>query len=108
VKDEDASKAADALKREFHDDFYTKDVDHVAVERDIAVISIIGQDLSQFDRPYSALVRNDITPILFNNTVTGKNVSLVVRQDQVKKALNVIHGQIFGFSKNVNIAVFGH
>src|SRR5690606_9169589 len=41
-------------------------------------------------------------------TVTGKNVSLVVKKDQLHKALNVIHGEIFGISKKINIAIFGH
>src|SRR5690606_22160075 len=44
----------------------------------------------------------------FNNTVTGKNVSLVVKKNQLHKAMNVIHGEIFGISKKINIAIFGH
>ncbi|MCC9042438.1 bifunctional aspartate kinase/homoserine dehydrogenase I [Myroides sp. M-43] len=108
VEDKDADKAADALNREFSNDFYTRDVNSISIIRDLAVISIIGQNLSTFDKPYAALVKNKIVPILFNNTVTGKNVSLVVRKEEAKKALNVIHGQIFGIAKKINIAVFGH
>ena len=108
VEEKDAELAAEALHREFHKDFYTRDVNNISILKDLVVISIIGQNLSTFDRPYAALVKNKITPILFNNTVTGKNVSLVVRKAEAKKALNVIHGQIFGIAKKVNIAVFGH
>ena len=71
------------------------------------MISIIGQDLSEFHRPYNALIRNQIIPILFNNTITGKNVSLVVKKEELHKAVNVIHGQIFGIAKKINIAIFG-
>jgi homoserine dehydrogenase len=35
-------------------------------------------------------------------------VSLVVKKNQLHKALNVIHGEIFGISKKINIAIFGH
>jgi len=108
VEDKDADKAAEALNREFSNDFYTRDVNSISIIRDLTVISIIGQNLSTFDKPYAALVKNKIVPILFNNTVTGKNVSLVVRKEEAKKALNVIHGQIFGIAKKINIAVFGH
>ncbi|MEK6450451.1 MULTISPECIES: bifunctional aspartate kinase/homoserine dehydrogenase I [unclassified Myroides] len=108
VEAQDAELAAEALQKEFQNDFYTKDVNRISILKDIAVISIIGQDLSTFDKPYAALVKNKIVPILFNNTVTGKNVSLVVRKEEAKKALNVIHGQIFGIAKKINIAVFGH
>ncbi|MFD0701039.1 bifunctional aspartate kinase/homoserine dehydrogenase I [Myroides pelagicus] len=108
VEEKDADKAAEALNREFSNDFYTRDVNSISIIRDLAVISIIGQNLSTFDKPYAALVKNKIVPILFNNTVTGKNVSLVVRKEEAKKALNVVHGQIFGIAKKINIAVFGN
>lgn len=103
-----ATKAVVELEKEFENDFYSKDVNKISITDDVSVISIIGQDLSTFHKPYSALIKNKITPILFNNTVTGKNVSLVVNKTQLNKALNVIHGEIFGVSKKINIAIFGH
>ncbi|PQJ69411.1 bifunctional aspartate kinase/homoserine dehydrogenase I [Polaribacter butkevichii] len=102
-----AQEAVAALEREFENDFYSQDVNHISIVNNVAVISIIGQDLSEFHHPYNALIKNQIVPVLFNNTVTGKNVSLVVRKDQLHKAVNVIHGQVFGVTKKINIAVFG-
>lgn len=107
----DADKATLAmieLEKEFENDFYSKDVNRITITDDVSVISIIGQDLSTFHKPYTALIKNKIVPILFNNTVTGKNVSLVVKKSQLNRALNVIHGEIFGVSKKINIAIFGH
>ncbi len=103
-----ATKAMIELEKEFENDFYSKDVNKITVTDDVSVISIIGQDLSTFHKPYTALIKNKIVPILFNNTVTGKNVSLVVKKSQLHKALNVIHGEIFGVAKKINIAIFGH
>lgn len=103
-----ASKAIIALEREFENDFYLQDINKISVVDDVSVISIIGQDLSTFHKPFNALIKNQITPLLFNNTITGENVSLVVKKSQLHKALNVIHGEIFGVSKKINIAVFGH
>jgi len=103
-----AARAMIELEREFENDFYAKDVNKISVIDSVSVISIIGQDLSTFHKPYSALIKNKIIPILFNNTVTGKNVSLVVEKQHFHKALNVIHGEIFGVSKKINIAIFGH
>ncbi|MDU8885802.1 bifunctional aspartate kinase/homoserine dehydrogenase I [Yeosuana sp. MJ-SS3] len=107
----DATKASDAviaLEQEFENDFYSKDVNNISIIDNVSVISIIGQDLSTFHKPFNALIRNQIIPLLFNNTVTGSNVSLVVKKQELHKALNVIHGEIFGISKKVNLAVFGH
>ena len=103
-----ATQAVVALEREFESDFYSQDVNKIDVVDDVAVISIVGIELSSFHKPFNALIKNQITPILFNNTVTGKNVSLVVKKTQLHKAVNVIHGEVFGISKKINIAVFGH
>ncbi|WP_242499175.1 bifunctional aspartate kinase/homoserine dehydrogenase I [Flavobacterium sp. 140616W15] len=108
VATDKATTAMIELEKEFENDFYSKDVNQITVTDNVSVISIIGQDLSTFHKPYTALIKNKIVPILFNNTVTGKNVSLVVKKSELHKALNVIHGEIFGVSKKINIAVFGH
>ncbi len=103
-----AKNAKKALENEFRSDFKTNDINAIKVIDEVSVISIIGQDLSTFHKPYNALIKNQIVPLLFNNTVSGKNVSLVVKKTDLHKALNVMHGQIFGISKKVNLAIFGH
>ena len=103
-----ATQAVIALEQEFENDFYSQDVHKIDVVDDVSVISIIGLALSDFHKPFNALIKNQITPLLFNNTFTGKNVSLVVKKDQLLKAANVIHGEVFNSSKKVNLAIFGH
>ena len=100
-------KAKKILEDEFKNEFQSKDVSQIYVNENVSVISIIGQSLYSFNQPYSALIKNHITPILINNTVTGENVCLVVKKSDLNKAVNVIHGEIFGVSKNINIAIFG-
>lgn len=103
-----AIAAKTALESEFENDFHSKDVNMITVMDNVSVVSIVGQDLSTFHKPYNALIKNQIIPLLFNNTVSGKNVSLVLKKSDLKKALNVMHGQIFGISKKVNLVIFGH
>lgn len=108
VKSSKAQKAKKALDKEFSGDYKSKDINIIKVVDDVSVVSIVGQDLSTFHKPYNALIKNQIVPLLFNNTISGKNVSIVVHKSDLHKALNVIHGQIFGISKKVNLAIFGH
>ena len=103
-----AKNARIALEREFENDFFSQDVHKIDIIKNVSVISLIGIDLRLFHKPFNALIKNQIVPILFNNTVTGKNISLVVKKSQLHKALNVIHGEIFGISRKINIAIFGH
>ena len=107
VASKDAKLAKTAIDEEFSHDFYTNDVSSVSIVDDVAVISIVGQPLSTFHHPYNALIRNQIVPLLINNAVTGKNVSLVLKTEKLHKALNVIHGEIFGVSRRINLVIFG-
>jgi hypothetical protein len=43
----------DRIREEFENDFYSKDVNKITVVDNVSVISIIGQDLSTFHKPYS-------------------------------------------------------
>ena len=108
VNSNNALKAKRALDAEFESDYEAKDINMITVLDEVSVISIVGQDLSTFHTPYNALIKNQVVPLLFNNTVSGKNVSLVVKKSDLNKALNVMHGQIFGISKKINLAIFGH
>lgn len=103
-----AEKAVQSLHEEFEKDFNSKDINNIEVNYDVAVISIIGQHLKDFHKPFNTLIKNHVVPLLFNNTVTGRNVSLVVQKSQLYKGINVIHGEIFGVVKKVNLAIFGH
>jgi aspartokinase/homoserine dehydrogenase 1 len=103
-----ASEALIGLEKEFEIDLYKKDVTKISVDDFVDVISIIGQDLNTFHKTYKALIRNTIIPVLFNNTTSGKNISLVLRKKDTKRALNIIDGEIFGVTKKINIIVFGH
>lgn len=107
VSNQDAELAKVALEEEFESDFYTKDVSEVSIVKNVGVISIVGQNMATFHKPYNALIRNQIIPLLINNAVTGNNVSVVVHNHQLQKALNVIHGEIFSISKRVNLVIFG-
>lgn len=102
-----AKEAIEILENEFENDVSTNDVNRISVVNDVAIISIIGQDLSEFHHSYNSLIKNQVIPLLFNNSLTGKNVSLVIKKEQLHKAVNVIHGQVFGNVKKVNIAIFG-
>ena len=107
VDSNDALLAKEILEQEFALDIKMKDVNRIFIKDDLSIVSIIGQNLSNFHRSYNALSINKIKPILINNTVTGDNICLVLEEKDLHKAVNVIHGQIFGVSTNINVAIFG-
>ena len=107
INQKNSTEAISTLKKEFENDIDLHDVNKISIIENMAAISIIGQDLSKFHYSYQSLITNQIIPLLFNNSITGKNVSIIVKKHELNKAVNVIHGQVFGVSKKINIAIFG-
>ncbi len=104
---EDADKAVELLREEFDKEIYTKDINQIYARKDVSVVSVIGDYLDYFDRVFQALKANKVEPILFNNSINGNNISIVVSDARTRKAVNVIHSHIFGTEKTLNVAIFG-
>ena len=107
VTNKEAHKAKQALEKEFESDVYSHDVSGVSLVEEVGVVSIVGQNLADFDKPYNALIRKQVIPLLINNSATGRNVSVVIHKKDLPKAVNVIHGEIFQISKRINLVIFG-
>ncbi|MBN1650750.1 MAG: bifunctional aspartate kinase/homoserine dehydrogenase I [Bacteroidales bacterium] len=99
--------AVSALKSEFRTEIIEKDISAITALHDVSVITVVGQNLKAFSSSYQALAKNNVDLLLINNTLNGKNISLVVKNENATKAVNIIHSQIFGVSKKINIAIFG-
>ncbi len=102
-----SSIAKEILLQEFKFELLKKDISSISVSDDVSVITIIGQKISKFSSSINYLNQNNISILLINNTINGNNISLVIKNKEVEKAVNIIHSQIFGISKNINIAIFG-
>ena len=108
VDAKDAKKAVDALNKEFAADYESKDVQSIKSIDGLSVISIIGQKMSHFNQSYNALIKNNVEPLLISNTVSGANVSIVIKDEDTNKALNIIHGELFENPKQIHLAIIGH
>ena len=85
VEAKKAQKAKKLLDLEFETDYSAKDINQITVNHEVSVISIVGVDLGTFHKPFNALAKNQVVPLLFNNTISGNNVSLVVRNTDLHK-----------------------
>ncbi len=104
---ENAQKTKETLSTEFADELNVLDISNINVNKEVVVISVIGKNLNFLDKVYGALRRNSIQPYLITNTINGEHVSLVIRKQDQKKAVNVIHSYIFGSTRKMNILHFG-
>ena len=107
VDADQVDKAHQALLKEFAKELQKEDISHISVDKEVAVISVIGSYSKFMKTVYGALVKNHTIPYLLTNTLNGKHVSIVVRHDDMIKAINVIHNHLFGVVKRLNIFHFG-
>ncbi len=107
VNQDDALITKEILYKEFESDMIAKNISSIEVVSDVSVISVVGQDLNAFEQVYRNLVKNQALPLILNTTLTGKNIGLVVKNEQLQKIINIVHSQIFGINKHVHIAIFG-
>ena len=107
IKKDKVQLAVSALKEEFRTEIKENIISKIYAIKDIAVATVIGQDLNGFSKAYTSLIDNDVNILLINNTLSGNNISLILKQEDIQKAVNLIHAQIFGVNKNINIAIVG-
>lgn len=107
VDAENASLSKEVLEAEFEREILSQDIQEIAVNNTVSVISIIGRHIDFLDKAYAALRENAIEPYLINNTMNGEHLSFVVNSSQLTKAVNVIHNHIFGVYRKINVMVVG-
>ncbi len=112
VRTEDAAKAAEVLNAEFSKEILTGAMHPMKVESGLATVAIVGENMRR--RPgvagklFGVLGRAGINVIAFAQGAAGTNISFVVRQEYLRKSLNVIHDSFFLSEYNVlNLFVCG-
>ena len=107
IPKKDSVTAKKVLLDEFKHEILIQDIQEINANEAVCVVTIIGQNIGDFSSSLDYLKQNKINILLINNTLTGNNISLIIDKKDVIKAVNVIHAQIFGAIKTINIAVVG-
>jgi homoserine dehydrogenase/predicted amino acid-binding ACT domain protein len=107
VNESDADFARDILNREFAEELNSNDISAITVNNELAIIAIIGRHNYALEKAISGLRKNRIWMYLINNSISGEHISLVVANNDLKKAVNVVHNQVFGATKTLNIVALG-
>jgi aspartokinase/homoserine dehydrogenase 1 len=103
----DISKAKQVLSKEFKKELSNNDITNIEFNEDVAVISIIGRHNFSLEKAIEGLRKNSIWLYLINNTINGEHISLVISAKNLKKAVNVVHNQVFGAVKKLNVVAIG-
>ena len=99
VQDEDADEACRVLNLEFQKEIEDGSMFPMHTDRGLATVAIVGENMKHVPgiagKLFGTLGRSGISVIAFAQGASETNISFVIKQDFLRKALNVIHDSFF-------------
>jgi aspartokinase/homoserine dehydrogenase 1 len=109
VNPSDTKKAVEAINQEFEREITFKKELKIVIERDLSIIAIVGERMKNTPgisaTLFKSLGQNGINVIATAQGSSELNISVVIKNESLKKALNVIHDGFF-LSKNKELHLF--
>jgi bifunctional aspartokinase / homoserine dehydrogenase 1 len=104
--------AKSAIDREFQNEIRNEEVDEVIVEPELAIVAVVGDGMKQSPgtsgRMFAALGKNGVNVSAIAQGSSERNISAVVRQQDVGKALQALHEAFFlSDRKLLNLFIVG-
>jgi aspartokinase/homoserine dehydrogenase 1 len=99
IESSKVKQAKAAIEKEFQYEIRGKEMDEVLVESDLAIVAIVGENMKHnpgtSGRMFSALGKNGINIRAIAQGSSELNISAVVHEQDIAKALNVLHEAFF-------------
>lgn len=99
IESTSAEKAKAALKKEFQHEIRNELIDDVHVTDGLSIVATVGDGMKHHPgtsgRMFSALGKNGINIVAIAQGSSERNISVVIRQADVAKALNALHDKFF-------------
>lgn len=103
----DSRAAERLLQQEFEKELHSDEISTIEVDDSMAIIAIVGRHNYALEKAIQVLRKNRIWMHLISNSISGEHISLVVSAKDMKKAIRVVHSQVFGVVKVLNVFAFG-
>lgn len=99
IVDKDANRAQRVINQAFEFEILNKKVKPVRVELGMSIVAVVGNYIKGHQgvsgKMFSALGRNNVNICAIAQGASESNISVVILQKDVKKALNVLHEAFF-------------
>lgn len=108
----DAEKAKATLEEEFYNELKSSKLEPIKIENEVSVVAIVGENMHQTPgiaaKMFTALGSNGINVIAIAQGSSEYNVSVVIKRNDMSKALNALHEAFFlSDTKTLNVFVTG-
>ncbi|TBX70187.1 bifunctional aspartate kinase/homoserine dehydrogenase I [Flavobacterium silvisoli] len=108
----DADKAKIAIDKTFETEITQNRVDPCIVEKDLCIVALVGESMKNHQgisgKMFSTLGKNNVNIRAIAQGASERNISVVINEKDVKKALNTLHERFFeDNTKQLNLFVIG-
>tara|TARA_R110002049_G_scaffold87533_1_gene221859 strand:- start:5641 stop:8088 length:2448 start_codon:yes stop_codon:yes gene_type:complete len=112
IEEKEAETARAAIDATFENEIELHKIDPIIVEKDLSIIALVGDNMKNHQgisgKMFSTLGKNNINIRAIAQGASEKNISAVILQSDVKKALNTLHEQFFEVkTKQLNVFITG-
>lgn len=108
----DADKAKVAINKAFEMEITQGKVDPCIVEKGLCIVALVGENMKNHQgisgKMFSTLGKNNVNIRAIAQGASERNISVVINEKDVKKALNTLHERFFeDNTKQLNLFVMG-
>ncbi|MGI9651401.1 bifunctional aspartate kinase/homoserine dehydrogenase I [Chryseobacterium sp. RLHN22] len=112
IDKKDVFNAKNAINFAFEDDLKLKRVEPVKIESDLAIVALVGENMKSRSgvsaKMFGCLGNNGINIRAIAQGSSEKNISIVISEKDIKKAVNVLHEEFFESEiKQVHLYICG-
>ncbi|MBP6180578.1 bifunctional aspartate kinase/homoserine dehydrogenase I [Flavobacterium sp.] len=112
ILNSDAEIAEDAINKAFEIEILQNKIDPCIVEKNLCIIALVGENMKNHQglsgRMFSTLGKNNVNIRAIAQGASERNISAVINERDVKKALNTLHENFFEENtKQLNLFVMG-
>ena len=112
ISSDDVDKAVETVNTAFEYEIERGKINKVTPEKDLAIIALVGDNMKSHQglsgKMFSALGKNNVNIRAIAQGASERNISTVIKKDDVKKALNILHEAFFEENiKQLNLFVMG-
>jgi len=112
VSDADALAAKAVIDKEFENEISLFKIDPLVIEPNLSIVAVVGDKMKSHQgisgKMFSTLGKNNVNIRVIAQGASERNISAVIAESDVKKALNCLHEQFFEEQvKQVNLFIAG-
>ena len=112
IQNQDAEKAKIAIYKTFELEITQNKIDNCIVENDLCIVALVGESMKNHQgisgKMFSTLGKNNVNIRAIAQGASERNISVVINEKDVKKALNTLHERFFeDNTKQLNLYVIG-